>query len=283
MELFSIYRSVYMVYLIAWGYQSLTLRSYAIVFSFAGGIWLALFLLQSFGLYRMAKNAGKPHKWLAFVPFLNLCYMTKLSGPCTVFGHTMRRSGLYAMIAQIVVVLLEAVAVVAEVLLFTKFRSALVFDPAKDEIGIALETLPLKMQRFYAFSQYASYFSEIAALIYTVLIVITTTGLYKAYAPKNVFPLTILTAFIPLSRCIVIFVLRNRKATDYEAYMRQAREAYYRAHAPYGSPYQPPYGGGSQNTPPPNTPPPAPDPFEEFSDGGDASSGDKSGEDDLFD
>jgi hypothetical protein len=73
-------------------------------------------------------------------------------------------------------------------------------------------------------------------------------------------------------------VLRNRKATDYDAYLRNARDAYYRTNRPYGSPYQSYYGNTTVNPTPPQS-----EPFEEFSGGGSSTDGGKSNEDDLFD
>ena len=63
-------------------------------------IWIALFLLQSFALYRMAKNQGIGKRFLAFIPFANILYMSKLAGKCTFFGRRMKNAGIYAMIAH---------------------------------------------------------------------------------------------------------------------------------------------------------------------------------------
>ena len=296
MELFAIYQAVYMLFVLFRGYQSLEMKSFILFYAITGVIWLALFVLQGVGLYRMAKNADKPRRWMAFVPFLNLYYITKISGPSTVFGHTMRRSGLYAMIAQIVLVLLNTVSVVGETLLFTKFRSALVFDYENSRIYPEMKALPVWMQKLYNFFQVSALFGLLAEFVYVALIFITLMGLYKTYAPKNAFSLTIFSTVLPFLagvlppiiapflslavafHYIAIFVLRNRKAVDYEAYLRQAREAFYRSHSPYGTPHQNPYGGGE-----PTPPPPEPEPFEEFSNGGNSTNREKSDGDDLFD
>ena len=96
---------------------------------------------------------------------------------------------------------------------------------------------------------------------------------------KNYMVLGILTLFFPIARFIIIFVLRNREAIDYEAYMRARQEAYARQQQeyynrygnpynnPYGNPYNTPNGnyGAPYGRPPYNPPTPKPEePFSEF-------------------
>ena len=90
------------------------------------GIWLALFVLQGVGMYKMVKNRSLKNKWLAFVPFVNIWYMGKLAGTCDVFGRKMKRSGLYVMLAQIIATLVCAAAIAVEILLFTKYKGNMV-------------------------------------------------------------------------------------------------------------------------------------------------------------
>ena len=63
---------------------------------------------------------------------------------------------------------------------------------------------------------------------YFKIVLVLLLGLYKKYNPKNYTALGFLELFVPLSRYIVIFALRNRKAIDYQAYMRARHEAYMR-------------------------------------------------------
>lgn len=68
----------------------------------AAAVWLVLFILQGVGLAKMAKNAGVKHRWLAFVPFVDLLYMGRLVGSCDVFGRKMKKPGIYTMAASVV-------------------------------------------------------------------------------------------------------------------------------------------------------------------------------------
>ena len=70
-----------------------------------------------------------------------------------------------------------------------------------------------------------------------------------------------LALFVPLSRYIVIFALRNRTPVDYDAYMRARYEAYMRQrgqygqygqsgqYGQYGNPYANPYAGQTPEEP----------------------------------
>ncbi|MBP3434327.1 MAG: hypothetical protein J6K50_03545, partial [Clostridia bacterium] len=113
---------------------------------------------------------------------------------------------------------------------------------------------------------------------------------YKKYYPKNYLVLGMLSLFIPLSRFVIVFVLRNRNAVDYDAYMRARREAYMRQQQQYrntygnpygggyGSPYNNPYGnpyGGNPYAQQPRPQQEPEDPFSEFSGGKSTSSADK--------
>ena len=94
-----------------------------------------------------------------------------------------------------------------------------------------------------------------------ILLFILLTGLYKKYYAKGYLILSWVGLFLPVSRYIVVFVLRNNKAIDYEAYMRAKREEYmrrnpYGPYGPYGGPYNPgnqgPYNQGPYNQGPYN-------------------------------
>lgn len=274
----------------------------------AAAVWLALFILQGVGLFTMAKKAGLKNKWLAFVPFADLILMGKLAGTCSIFGRKVKRSGLYAMLAALVSTLYFAAVIVAQILLFTIYRN----DSVDGSIWTNLTGFGNFVYNFYMISDLLG---GIVELIYVILLFILLTGLYKKYYAKGYLILSWVGLFLPVSRYIVVFVLRNNKAIDYEAYMRAKREEYmrrnpYGPYGPYGGPYNPgnqgpynqgpynqgPYNQGPYNQGPYNQGPygqsgsAADDPFAEFAPG--ASSGtDASGkgdkkenkdDDDLF-
>lgn len=235
-------------------------------------VWLGLFILQGFGLYAMAKRRGMKGKWKAFVPFVSIHYIGKLSGDCYIFGQKVKRAGLYAMLAQILVTVLCALIVASEIYLYSTCGMPK-FDEWDMPYWTGLQGFSLTVFNFYDVSDY---FMSIFQLVYELLMLVLFLGLYKKYYPKNYIILGFLELFVPISRYIVVFVLRNREAVDYEAYMRARHEAYMRRRQqyqnpygtsygnPYGNPYGSPYGNpyanpqASQNAPEPE------DPFEEF-------------------
>ena len=210
-------------------------------------LWLGFFALQGIGLYVMAKNRGLKNKALAFIPFVNIWYMGQLAGECNFFTQKVKRAGMYAMIAQIITTILSLMVLSAEMYLWTKHGV-----PQVTELGTAywtgLSGFSLTAARFYDIS---AYIVSIFQLIYEILLVVLLMGLYKRYSPKNYTTLGILALFIPAARYIVIFVLRNRQAIDFEAYMRARREAYMRQQQQYqnmyGNPYGRPYGNPYNN------------------------------------
>ena len=115
MELYNFYQAATMV-------ASMVADSYVNMFVISDVIailiWIAVFLLQGFGIYAMAKKAGLKNKGLAFAPFVNIWYIGKLSGECNFFGQKMKRASMYAMIAQILATLLCILTITSEQYLF---------------------------------------------------------------------------------------------------------------------------------------------------------------------
>lgn len=220
MELYQLYNGASMAFALFGlrGYRVLMLGAIVGV-----SIWVLFFILQGLGLYKMAKNRAMHKKWLVFVPFANIWYIGKLAGDCNVFGQRVKRAGLYTMLAQIATTLVCALAVAMEIYLY-----AVAGEPNfHEETGIVywsnLTGFGLTADKIYTIS---GYILPIFQLVYEIFMLVLLFGLYKKYYPKNYMFLGILSLFIPMSRYIVIFVLRNRKAIDYEKYMQARREAY---------------------------------------------------------
>ena len=281
MELYNFYQAVAVIALkFGKSVTSMLILSMLI----GAGIWFALYLLQAFGLYKMAKNRGMKKKGLAFIPFVNLYYMGKLAGDCNFFGQKVKRAGIYAMILQIIVTVLCFLTAAAELYLYWNYGTPIFEETTyMPYFGTVSGTFGATVESFYNISSF--YLMSIFQLLYEIFLVILVMGLYKKYTMKNYMVLGILTLFFPIARFIIIFVLRNREAIDYEAYMRARQEAYARQQQeyynrygnpynnPYGNPYNTPNGnyGAPYGRPPYN--PPTPKPEEPFSEFGKTSSG----------
>ncbi len=239
-------------------------------------IWISFFILQGVGLYTMAKRRGIKKRFLAFVPLANIYYMGKLAGECVVFGHKMKRAGLYAMIAQILTTLAALAFVFSEWYLYVFQGAPIIYE----------ENL-LVMPQWEGLTGFASFVEgvygysgalySLLGLVSQILLVILMMGLLQKYSPKNYRILAVVSFMFAPARFIIVFVLRKNNPVNFEEYLRRQREAYFRRQQqyygnygnPYGNPYgRPPYGGnpygngnygndGRQNSPPQ-------DPFEEF-------------------
>lgn len=248
-------------------------------------LWLTLFILQGFGLYTMAKRQGLKKRWMAFIPFLNILFMGKIAGECRFFNRKMKNAGTYAMIAQILATVTNFLMLAA--LFYLHIQHG---DPAYTEQEIEgyygyvfgyyywpTATTGLgKVASWYY--DYGEYFTYIIGLIYEILMLVLVIAVLKKYNPKYYFWLSILALFVPMSRYIILFVLRNREPVDFEAMMRARHEAYMRRqqqyYGQYGNPYNRPYGtpyngpyGAPQQTPPQEQPSQEEtfeEPFEEF-------------------
>ncbi len=239
-------------------------------------VWLALFILQGFGLYTMARNLGLRNKACAFIPFVNLLYLGQIVGECFIFNQRVKRAGLYAMIAQIACTLLNFMMIFAELFLFAKYGIPQNTEmmPFWSNLSAGFDTV------VYDFYKISYFLVALVSLPQSIFLLILLIGLCKKYAPKNHMILSWLGILVPVSRYIIIFALRNKTAIDYNEYMRRRREQYYQQqqrYNPYQNPYQNnnpyqntrrydnhnPYEGQYSNNNGPTAPPE--EPFAEFS------------------
>lgn len=206
------------------------------------GIWLALFVLQGVGLYKMAKNRGMKNKWLAFMPFASVWYTGKLAGTCNVFGRKMKRAGLYTMLAQILAFLFCAAKVAAEIMLYTTYAGNMTPNESGNPTWTGLTGFAMYVHNYYYLSDIIV---SIVQFVYTIMLFILLMELYKKYYARGYLLISWLALLLPVSRYVAIFVLRNNKAIDYDAYVRAKREEFMRRQQQY--PYGNPYNRGSYN------------------------------------
>lgn len=217
-------------------------------------IGIVFFLLQSIGLYKMAKKAGMKHKWMAFFPFVNLLYVGTLSGEVFFFGHRFKRAGVVAMIFQILLTIFYVLISLAEIILFIYLFDHI--QMTTTEMGYSVYTwvdLPHKpmpndgilIRKLYNLSEYIL---PVLSLVQGLFMLLLYTGFYRKYAPRRSAMFAIMSVFIPFFTEIATFVMRNNAAIDYEDYMRARREEYQRRQQqrygqyPYGQ--NGPYGQG---------------------------------------
>ncbi len=260
MEIYSFYTSLSYVNLFINGVESISLKSILGMLAIALLVWLGFFILQGFGLFAMAKKKGLKKPFLAFVPFANLLLIDKLAGDCEIFGHKMKRGGMYAMIALIAFFITSIALVVSEGILFTKYADCISFNRATGEIfWVGLDSFGAAVYSFY--NVWGNFLSSLFGLAYEILLFVLMISLLKRYTAKNYMVLSMLQLFVPISRYVIIFIIRNNKSVDYDEYKRARYEEYMRRNARYGNPYSNPYGTRGQT---PNGSTQNENPFEEF-------------------
>ncbi len=248
-------------------YPALNWQTLVVSLLIAASVWLSLFVLQSIGLYTLAKKAGIRKPWLACVPFVNFLVVEKLTGDCNVFGQRMRHAGLFVMIAQIVNTVLCGLFVAAQIYLYYQGQ------PVAIEGQLTWQSLSGFARTAYSFYSICYYILSVTQLVYDVLMFILFLALFKRLQPRYAYLFAFLVLFFPLLRFIFVFVFRQKELIDYEAYRRRQREEYIRRQQQYGG-YGNPYGGmtgnpyassdstaSSQSQP---TPPSQGSPFSEF-------------------
>ena len=239
----------------------------------AASVGLVFFILQGFALYAMATKRRLRYRWLAFVPFANIMLMGRLAGETTFFGQKIKRAGLYAMIAQIVITVLACTYILSDIYLHQ--NACIHYESTRDELEPFRQhfvgSTTLEKILFNYTYRIAGLLNGIFSLLCLVLMITLLSSLFKKYAPNSHVWMTVLIVVVPLSRWVILCVLRNRRAVDYRAYMQAKREAEMRRYQQYygqggyrpygGSPYNTPQGYGTQGMPQ-NKPE---DPFAEFS------------------
>ncbi|MBE5740598.1 MAG: hypothetical protein E7349_07100 [Clostridiales bacterium] len=278
MEIYSFYRS-WGIALVMSHQDNFGMRVIGLLTGLLG--WIVLFVLQGVGLYKMAKNRNMNKKWMCFIPFANVYYMGKMTGDCVMFGRKMKRTSLYAMFVQILLFIIYALQVAMELYLFNLLGTpdgyvGYYVPQWYSEVGT--------ISKFYNdYCLFGDMIIMIADLAFTVLLLVLLMSLFRQYNPKMSSFFAMLSIFVPESRYIIIFALRNKKRIDYEAYIRKKQEEFMRRQQQYrntyGNPYNPygnPYnrGYGPYNNPygnpyPKNNPegqkqPPKDEPFSEF-------------------
>lgn len=274
MEIFLLYNSFVMA-LSMFGISFAESHFWGLLIGFV--LWLGLFILQGFGLWKMASKKGLEKKWLVFVPFVNYLYMGKLAGDCQFFSQKVKKMGLFVMIAQIIATIFSLLLLAS-----VSYLCLVEGQPFLDEYGMpdwSGSGFSKTVENFYnvgaGYNPFGISILSILQLVYEIMLLVLTIGLYKRYAPKNYMLLSILGVFLPMSRYVVIFCLRNKQEIDYEAYVRARREAMAREYQQrYGGGYGTPYGGSPYGTPygspynQPNEQPQQPEePFGEFDKG----------------
>ena len=226
----------------------------------AAALYVLCLVLGGLGMMKMAKRAGLKQSWMGFVPFLNTYYAGRLAGETRVFGKKMKRAGLYAMIAEIVYVLLNVMTLViffamTNINYYTLVTNGNYAYPAIDETLV-----PVSLRWMLTADVVCSILGLLAEVVLIFFLCVMFFAFFRKYYARSPFVMTFLCAVLPL-RGFVIFAVRNNAPVDYDAWLRQRMQEYARQQQQMYGQWNNGGAGGGQSAPPE-------DPFPGYGDGG---------------
>ena len=233
------------------------------------GVYVILLIFGGIGLSKLAKKQGLKHRWMGFLPFFNTYYAGKLAGETQFFGQKMKRVGLYAMLTEILYVVLQLFLMIATVIsYFPQYRTLEVDEGVMT--GIANSDMPAWLEPTILYGSLVAYLIWFFVIIFFCVLFI---AFFRKYYARGPILLAFLSAVLPF-RGITIFAVRNNAPVDYNDYIRRRTQAYMRSNG-YN---QPPYGPYGPQSGPQN----GPDPFDGFGGPTGGNSGKSSSDDDPF-
>lgn len=169
-------------------------------------IGLALYLLESIGVYKMAKSAEIKNPWLAFIPVANGWVFGTLAEKYKKKNGT--KSARFGIILPVLegIVLIEAIALT----IFTVISIKEITGYALDAVNTSSEMAPEQFMSLI--SVIILYFALIAvAISYAVVFFIALWRVYSSFDKSNATLYIVLSVIFTISVPIILFIIRNRK------------------------------------------------------------------------
>ncbi|MCD8372985.1 MAG: hypothetical protein LUD27_06775 [Clostridia bacterium] len=252
--------------------------------------FLIVYIFQGFGLYAIAKREGYGHRWMAWVPGLQIYYIGVCSQKNKVLGSIDSRK--FAIAVAVFDILLFAGYVLYYVSYFLVDGW---YTLEKVDYGyyykykiVYASDLPSNLYWAAWFYQYGSdYILQILQLLFIVGKLFLYTAFYRTYSSRRYVLFSVVGALLPVNG-VIVYVVRNNKGLNYNDYLRRVREENYRRYQqqqqqqnmynqnPYSRGYTPPpqddvYNNRQQSGYA------GPDPFDEYGDSSNANSSNGSG------
>lgn len=213
----------------------------------AAGVFILTLVLGGFGIMKLCEKAGIKYGWLGFFPFVNTYMVGKLAGDTRVFGAKMKRAGLYAMLAEILYVVVQVLLLVFTLLALRVEYFAPMNDPETQEL-IGYEMSDLLLPKWLAVSMIAvESIAYVSSFVQIFFFCVLFFAFFKKYYARGPYLMTFLCAIMPF-RGFVLFAVRKNSPVDYEALRRRRMQ---QAQSMYGYPMNGPYdgqGGGYNGT-----------------------------------
>lgn len=239
------------------------LSSVYVSVAMAALVGLLFYFFMSYGLFRMASNAGIKNPGYAFIPFYRWLVLGKIVGNGIFFGRKSNKIGLVALIVVAVTVFTSLSYMICEgagmvkaycesyEIIFSSTNSA--FYVIKDSAeNISFDMSFEDFQKIYysnaflLFDNVVYYLNYVAEIAYIMFMYSVWSSIFIKYKPFGmtiayVLVATIIGASSPILNIggLFVFIFRNRKPFNMDEYMKRANGG-----NPYnGNGYDNPYGG----------------------------------------
>lgn len=226
-------------------FETMSLKVFIIIVAAAFAAYLICLVFGGIGLRAMAKRQGIKGSWLGFVPFANTYYTGKLAGDGYFFGQRLKRAGLYAMLSEILYLVMNALYWMTVICLSPYY----VEYGTEDMVQWGYEEVPEALQWMQTGQWIFQMFVMLLSLVMVVFMAVLYLSLFRKYYARSPILLTFFSVIFPF-RAFTVFAVRNNTPVDYGDYMRRRQEELYRqsrpmnGSGPYGMPYGTPYDSG---------------------------------------
>lgn len=169
-------------------------------------IGLALYLLESIGVYKMAKSAEIKNPWLAFIPVANGWVFGTLA------EKYKKKNGVKSARFGIILPVLEGIVLIEAIALtiFTVISIKEITGYALDAVNTSSEMAPEQFMSLI--SVIILYFALMAvAIAYAVVFFIALWRVYSSFDKPNATLYIVLSVVFTISVPIILFIIRNRK------------------------------------------------------------------------
>ena len=169
-------------------------------------IGIAIYLLESISVYKMAKSAQIKNPWLAFIPVANDWVFGTLAEKYKKKNGT--KSARFGIILPVLegIVLIETIALT----IFTVISIKEITGYALDAVNTSSEMAP---EQFMSLIPVITlYFALMAvAIAYAVVFFIALWRVYSSFDKSNATLYIVLSVIFTISVPIILFIIRNRK------------------------------------------------------------------------
>lgn len=176
------------------------------VFAVSAVIGIAIYLLESISVYKMAKSAEIKNPWLAFIPVANDWVFGTLAEKYKKKNGT--KSARFGIILPVLegIVLIEAIALT----IFTVISVKEITGYALDAVNTSAEMAPEQFMSLIPVI--ILYFALMAvAIAYAVVFFIALWRVYSSFDKSNATLYIVLSVIFTISVPIILFIIRNRK------------------------------------------------------------------------